>query len=492
MLRNKIRSFKTHPAISLESLVPNDNFYRQLEGKLDLSFVRDLVAELYSALGRPAIDPIVFFKLQLIMFFEGIRSERQLMEAVQLNLAYRWYIGYDLDERVPDHSSLSKIRDRYGLKTFQKFFEKIIELCQAAGLVWGKELYFDGTKVRANADIDKRVPRFYWEAKRHLAALFEGEAEAEKATQARPFIEKYNGQRLLSGRSSHQYARQSDSFVCPTDPNASPLYKQFGSSRLGYHLHYVVDGGKARIILAALVSPASIQDNTPMLDLERWIRFRWRIQPKIAVGDSKYGTVPNIVGLEQDGLQAYLALADYQKRSQTFSYRDFRYDAQTDSYTCPAGQNLPLSSYDRYTESFIYRTSAKICTACPIKARCTSSSYARVVKRSIHQDYIDRVYAYHATEEYKKAQRKRSVWIEPMFAEAKVWHQMMQFRLRGLVKVNIQALMVASGQNIKRLLKAKQLFKPQPPAQSQILQIRRHFGGHFLCLRALGQQMSRS
>jgi hypothetical protein len=222
----------------------------------------------------------------------------------------------------------------------------------------------------------------------------------------------------------------------------------------------VVDGGNARINLAALVSPASIQDNTPMLDLERWVRFRWRIHPKLAVGDSKYGTVANIVGLEQDGLQAYLALADHHKRSQTFSYRDFRYDVQSNSYTCPAGQNLPLSSYDRYTESFVYRTSAKICKVCALKARCTSSTYARVVKRSIHQDYIDRVYAYHATEDYKKAQRKRSVWIEPMFAEAKLWHQMVQFRLRGLLKVNIQALMVAAGQNIKCLLRLTAFSNP--------------------------------
>ena len=101
--------------------------------------MRDLVAELYSARGRPSIGPVVFFKLQLIMFFEGIRSERQLMETVNLNLAHRWYIGYDLFECVPDHSSLSKIRERYGLETFQQFFERVVELCVESGLVPGNE-----------------------------------------------------------------------------------------------------------------------------------------------------------------------------------------------------------------------------------------------------------------------------------------------------------------------------------------------------------------
>src|SRR5215210_1687785 len=146
MLGQKSKHFQRHLALSLDDLVPAHNFYRQLDAKVDLSFVRALVQTHYApVMGRPSIDPVVFFKLQLIMFFEGIRSERQLMETVNLNLAHRWYIGYDLDETVPDHSSLSKIRTRYGFDVFQRFFERIVELCQQAGLVWGKELYFDGT-----------------------------------------------------------------------------------------------------------------------------------------------------------------------------------------------------------------------------------------------------------------------------------------------------------------------------------------------------------
>jgi transposase len=135
---------------------------------LDLGFIRGLVCELYSDIGRPSIDPVVFFKLQLIAFFEGIRSERQLMETVNLNLAHRWFIGYDLNEPVPDHSSLSKIRGRFGQEVFQRFFEQIVELCIEAGLVWGEELYFDSTKVQANANINGMIDRAKYEAQRHL------------------------------------------------------------------------------------------------------------------------------------------------------------------------------------------------------------------------------------------------------------------------------------------------------------------------------------
>jgi transposase len=120
-------------AISLEDLVPPNHFYRHLEAKLDLSFVREWTRELYAERGRPSIDPVVFFKLQLVMFFEGIRSERQLIETASLNLAHRWYLGYALDEPHPDHSSLTRIRQRLGIDVFQRFFEQVVDLCQVTG-----------------------------------------------------------------------------------------------------------------------------------------------------------------------------------------------------------------------------------------------------------------------------------------------------------------------------------------------------------------------
>jgi transposase len=158
--------------VSLEDLVPTNHFYRHLEAKLDLGFVRAWAQDLYAERGRPSIDPVVFFKLQLVMFFEGIRSERQLIATASLNLAHRWYLGYALDEELPDHSSLTRIRQRLGVDVFQRFFEKVVDLCQEAGLVWGRELYVDATKVAANADLDSLVPRFYFEAKRRVADLF--------------------------------------------------------------------------------------------------------------------------------------------------------------------------------------------------------------------------------------------------------------------------------------------------------------------------------
>ena len=330
MLGHKAREFKQHKSISLEDLVPDDNFYRQVERSLDLSFVRDPPDEFYSSMGRPSVDPVVFFKLQLIAFFEGIRSERKLMETVNLNLAHRWFIGYDLDEPVPDHSSLSKIRERFGLEVFQLFFERVVELCIQAGLVWGEELYFDSTKVQANANLNGMIDRANYEAKEYLDQLFE-----EALSPFGRLVAKYNGKRISGIRKPH-YQRITDDQVSPIDPEATPMQSSTsGNAMLGYRDHYVVDEGKARIILSALVTPASITDNTPLLDLVDWVCSRWKIQPKIAVGDTKYGTVPNIVGLEERGIQAYLPTSDFSQRTMYYSAKLFQYDAEKDQNICP-------------------------------------------------------------------------------------------------------------------------------------------------------------
>ena len=451
MLGHKTRDFRQHVCISLEDLVPEDNFYRQVEQSIDLSFVRDLASEFYSIIGRPSIDPVVFIKLQLIAFFEGIRSERQLMETVNLNLAHRWFIGYDLDEPVPDHSSLSKIRERYGLGAFQKFFEHIVELCIEAGLVWGEEMYFDSTKVQASANINGMINRAEFETQKHLDQLFEH--FEEDAFALGTLVAKYNGRRINGVRKPHDQ-RITDEQVSPTDPDAAPMQPSGGGSAvLGYRDHYIVDGGKARIILSALVTPASIMDNTPILDLVDWVRFRWKLKPSLAVGDTKYGTVPNIVGLEERGIRAYLPTLDFSGRTKYYAAKLFQYDAEKDQYVCPHNQILLLHSRRSTEQVILYRAKASMCNGCPLKTECTGSKSGRHVFRSFFQEYLDKAEAYRQTEAYKKAMRKRGVWVEPLFGEAKEFHRLSRFRLRSLLKVNIEGVMVAAGQNLKRLIK---------------------------------------
>jgi transposase len=426
MMAIKERHFSPIGDFSLEELLPKDNFYRRLESALDLSFVRVLVDEdCYAASGRPSIDPVVFFKLQLVLFFEDLRSERQLMEIAADRLSIRWYLGYDLNEPLPDHSSLTtKIRKRYGLKVFRRFFEEIVELCVQAGSVWGKELYFDATKVEANAAIDSLAPR--WAVEAHLVELFDGEGQEEEeeeeeeeerlatretspALAALPMAEdatfrerdgvkkdriSRNGAQDRSFKSGYR-PRTSDSRASKTDPDATPMSGTKSGSRLGYQVHHVVDGGKARVILNVLVTPSEVTENRPMLDLLWSTVFRWRIRPHQVTGDAKYSTRENVAALEKAGMRAYVAIPNY------FDFRDtghlgpghFRYDPDNDHYLCPAEEPLRFQSEDHRNRRRRYRAKPSICNACALKARCTTSERGRVLYRPFEEDFSTREYA---------------------------------------------------------------------------------------------------
>jgi hypothetical protein len=227
-----------------------------------------------------------------------------------------------------------------------------------------------------------------------------------------------------------------------------------GETRLGYHDHDVVDGGKKRIILSAFVTPADVMENTPMLDLLRRVQFRYHLHPQRAIADTTYGTAENIKALENAGIRAYVPLPNFDERTPYFGASKFHYDAEQDVFHCLQGELLPRRT-TKYTEgTVVYQAKAETCNACPVKAACTASDQGRQVHRSLQAEYLDRVRGYHETEAYKKAMRKRQVWVEPLFGEAKDWHNLRQFRLRGLAKVNMVGLMVAAGQNLKRWLQA--------------------------------------
>ncbi len=441
MMGFKERTFAPLTVVSVEELVPQDHFYRHLHKVLDLSFVYDLVREHYSVAGRPSIDPIVFFKLQLVMFFEDIRSERLLMRQVADRLSVRWYVGYDLDELLPDHSTLSKIRTRYGLSVFRDFFEAVVEQCQKAKLIWGKDLYFDATKVEANASMASVKPRFAVEA--HLAHLFaeeecsqvgqeiapekpappllptplpETQQEELAATNAQRHDWVEDGGQPNREETHGSYRRVADYRVSTTDPDATIMPTKGQGFHLGYHTHYVVDGGKKRIILNVLVTPSEVMENQAMLALLWRTRFRWKLRPRQVTGDTTYGTLDSIQGVEDANIRAYMPLAE------------------------PGERNALLGS-----------------------------SHGRTIHRNLREHYSERVRAYHQTAAYEKAMGKRKVWIEPLFAEAKQWHGMRRFRLRQLWRVNCEALMIASGQNLKRLLQKRGWGRRPFPAQAMAL-----------------------
>jgi len=392
MMGCKLRVFTPLTAVSLDDLVPADHFYRHLERTLDLSFVRDLVRPCYAAGGRPSIDPIVFFKLQLVIFFEGSRSERHLMRLVADRLSTRWYIGYNLHESLPDHSSLTKLRERYGVDIFRRFFDAVLAQCQAAGLIWGAELYADATKVQANASYTSYRPRFFVEA--HLNALFtnkltdvpptedEAEASVPLTIAEVPVASGIDPAALTAtnedrhdwlachGRPQRDLPSPSlrgaaDYSMSTTDPDATFMHHKDGGPRLGYQTHYLVDGGKARIILNALVTPAETMENEPFLDLLWRAIFRWHLHPRQVTGDKTYGTAEIVAALEGAGIHAYVALPRPQSGQRIYPKEAFIYDAEHDIYRCPANALLTRRQTLSSQRIIRYQADPAICNACP-------------------------------------------------------------------------------------------------------------------------------
>lgn len=432
MMGTKLRTFAPQIEMSLEELVPQENFYRHLERQLDLSFVRDFVGEKYTQAGRPSIDPIVFFKLQLVLFFEGIRSERELIRQGSDRLSVRWYLGYDLGEPLPDHSSLTRIRTRYGLDVFRRFFDEIVRQCQQAKLVWGKELYIDSTQVNANADMDSLMPRFAVEAReavqQHLSALFAEETEQQESTEGtrgdvsvpetqqesaasqpptplpvvldeteREQLSRENAARhdwiVEEGRQQREvhglYQRTADFRISTTDPDATPMRLKNGGLHLGYHTHYVVDGGKRRIILTALVTPSEVTDNMPMLDLIFHTRYRWHLKTRQVTGDTKYAMIENIKALEDQGIRAYVPLPNWEEQHGVWSSSHFRYEPEADQYRCPQDQVLyRAGEVDASTGRQLYHAPAFLCNSCPVKAQCTTGTQGRRVYRQIGRAHV--------------------------------------------------------------------------------------------------------
>jgi hypothetical protein len=267
---------------------------------------------------------------------------------------------------------------------------------------------------------------------------------------------------------SGPYRRITDFRVSSTDPDATPLGKGH-AGKLGYHDHYVVDGGNARIILAALVTPADVQDNQAMLDLLDRVRFRSHLHVQRVVADSKYATGENLRALTERGIRAYMPVVEYDRSSPFFRQPDFAYDGATDTYRCPQGQTLAFRGNNYVSGVRTYQAPTAACVACPIRPRCTDSRQGRRLNRPFDEVYREQARAEQATPTFTQAMRKRQVWVEPLFGEAKDWHGLRRFRLRGLWKVNCEGLLVAAGQNLKRWLTKTGWGRRQGPTGSLAL-----------------------
>jgi transposase len=427
---------KARTVIDLESFVEEGHLLRKVNGVLEISFVRELTASCYAGgLGRPSIDPEVYFRMLLVAYLYGITSDRRLCEEVRYNLAYRWFCRLSLDDEVPDHSSLSRIRDRYGEAIFEAVFCRIVALCKNKGLV-GQDcrVMTDATLIAADAALNSLVhndPK---------------EAQKEEATQRR-------NRGIRDASSARRVSNQTH--TSRTDPDATLAQKEGTPRQLKYKVHQSIDAG-SRVILDTEVTTGARHDNQPYLGQLQRIRDRYHITIREATADRGYGSAAIIRTLQEAGTMTYIPLWSGRVGNSKYLKGELVYDKKHDRFRCPRGKYLtPNRSVAGNCKRYV--SASADCRCCPRRSNCPTESRKslpskRYVRRSLDQDLFEEVQAKMQEPEFRAKLSERMWKAEGLFAEAKQNHGLARARYRGRSKVQIQAYLSAMAQNLKRLV----------------------------------------
>jgi transposase len=364
-----------------------------------LSFVHDAVRERYCQdNGRPSVDPEVILRLFLLQAIEGIREVRELMRQVQVNLAYRWFIGYELDEALPDHSTLSKALDRLGDDVFNELLARSIAQCRKSGLIEGRVWHVDATTIRADLDKNKvNKP---------------GSADQEA-----------------------RFGRFAD-----------------GSFQPGYKQQTVVDDHHG-VIVGVSVTAANEADDKTLLPMVDRVGESLGSLPEAVCADGAYASGDNVAACEDRQVRLVSPPQPVPKNEAGhFTIDRFVYDEAADEFTCPAGERLRyVKRAGKNDRKRTYRGSPQVCRGCAVRSFCTKQQVRSLTVGSNHGALM-RLRADSQTESFRQLYRRRAPVVEGVFAEAKQRHGLRRAWRRGLAKMRIQCLLVAAVINFKRLM----------------------------------------
>jgi transposase len=433
----------------LEEAVPDDHLVRAIAAVLDLSWVHGELAPYYSRLGRPSIDPALMIRMLIVGYVFAIRSERALCREVQVNLAYRWFCGLSIEDRLPDHSAFSRARnDRFrDSGIFRSVFERVVEACIAAGLVGGEGFAVDASLIAADANKQRSIPGKDWNRNR----------APEKASRA---VKEY-----LATLDDAAFGAASDTtpkFVSLSDPAAQWTGAMRGPAFFAYSDNYLIDV-KFGVIMDVEASRAIRQAEVGAAKtmVERTER-RFDIKPKLLAADTAYGSGSNLNWLVNDkDIKPHIPVIDKSKRQDgTFSRADFTFDKKRNVYTCPAGKTLKTTGkVVDDGETIVYRASTHDCGPCPLKPQCCPKTPERKVTRSIYEEARDVARALAKTAAFAQSccDRKR---VEMLFAHLKRILKLGRLRLRGPRGAQDEFTLAAIAQNLRRL--AKLVVRPPP------------------------------
>jgi transposase len=468
MMGKRVFAPKLYYQLSLDQLVPQNHILRQIATAVDFSFVYPLAKSHYSYTGQPSVDPVVIFKTMLIGYLYGITSERRLMSEIQVNLAYRWFLGYDLDELIPDHSVLTKARSRFGVSVFEKFFERSIQICAEAGLLGEGPVYVDATHVGAAASLESLVKRGEavrppLSVKDYIRKVYkdnpvpQGEGDARNSLPADdktvPECEsKVGSQGDARKRSS---GKTNDKYVSRTDPEATIIHNIRGGLRLAYKAHVAVSGKRGLVITAAIATTGIAGEEHLLNDVLRCHTRYTGMRIKEAVADTRYGTLANYDSLDQSGIAAFIPPHERTNGVNGFWGKDhFHYVPEQDIYLCPAGKTMKRFAMCEGKKRVAYRCEPGTCQTCPLNKQCTPYGNSRSVTRFVDQRLVEEARERIGNPIGRELMRQRKTRIEGIFALGKELHGLRRTRLMGRWKVQIQLWLTATVINLKRAIKA--------------------------------------
>lgn len=428
--------------VAIDELVPEDHLLRKIDKKVDFSFIHDLVKDLYCANnGRPAIDPTLLFKLLFLGYLFGVRSERQLIREVQVNVAYRWFLGLGLTDKVPDASTLSQNRRRRFDESdvYQQIFDHIVFQAMKKKLVSGQSFYTDSTHLKANANKNKFVKAEAETSSRDYLSALEEAVQADRMAHGKKPLAP------LSKEPSKREIKQST-----TDPESGYMVRDGKPKGFFYLDHRTVDG-QCNVITDVHVTAGNVHDSVPYLS--RLDRQRERFGFDIdSVGlDAGYFTAGICKGIEDRNIFGVISYRRPTHKKGMFYKREYTYDEQSNTYTCPEGKTLIYKTTDRHGYRH-YKSNPEECRFCPQRDKCTRNANAvKSITRHVWEHHKESINANRLSPQGKKIYKRRKETVERSFADAKQLHGYRYARFKGTAKVQAQCLMTAAAQNIKKI-----------------------------------------
>jgi len=474
---------KLFTQFQMSDRVPDDNFYKRLKKILDLHFLYVLTRPYYGESGQKSIDPTVFFKLCLVGYLENIISDRKLIEHCSMRLDILYFIGYDIDESLPWHSTISRTRQLYPEKVFEQVFTRILRMCIDKGMVSGHSQAIDSAPIKANASMDSlalKVPKEaledYLHKVRHISNMDKPKSsrkpKVNKASKAQQTISantkelqaiksrnkkwsKDQNHRPGAGNKGSKYTSNKTHYS-PTDPDARISVKPGKARKLNYSSQLSVDTGH-HVITDIKAYMADKKDSQCLEDITIRLKKRLNQQGLLwqnLLADTGYSDGSNYAFLEHIGLTSYIPPHGTYKGGPN----GFTYDKEQDYYTCPQGKTIPFkkvfNDYRTGTKKKEYRCSSLVCKTCPIKAQCLGKS-AQEKKFSVtyYREEYERNNKRVKSKRGRYLKSKRSSTVEPVFGTLTQFMGLRKINTIGIEQANKVMHMAATAYNIKKYLK---------------------------------------